>query len=204
MKLTVTQFMTLDGVVDSPAGPDEAPNSGFESAGWLPPYFDEMVTVFVAGIFDLASAFLLGRRTYDEMSAFWPSQEPPEGRDRVELNELPKYVVTSRDGELTWAGSHRVTGDLATAVSALKSEPGEELQVHGSGTLVRSLAAARLVDTYRLLYFPVVLGRGRRLFEDAPPQGLKLTDSAMSDSGVAMLTYDVVGQPQLANETPPT
>lgn len=191
MLLTVTQFMTLDGVVQSPATPDEDTRDGFDLGGWLPPHFDADVADAVSGVFDVADAFLLGRRTYDEMAAYWPSQSPAEGRDRVELNELPKFVATSRDGALTWAGSQRLSGDLVQSVSELKRRPGRELQVHGSASLVRSLAEADLVDVYRLVVVPVVLGRGRRLFDGAPPHSLRLTATRTSGSGAAMLTYDV-------------
>jgi dihydrofolate reductase len=205
MRLTVTQFMTLDGVVQGPGAVEEDPSDGFDLGGWLPPHFDEAVGAYMAEIFEVADEFLLGRRTYDLMAAYWPEQTNPDG-SVFELNALPKHVATTRPDELAWEGSVRIEGDVAAAVAELKRRPGRELQVHGSGTLVRSLMAADLVDAYHLLVFPVALGRGRRLFGDgAPPVGLRLTDSRMSGSGVAMLTYEAAGQPvfgSVLDETP--
>lgn len=207
MRLTVTQFMTLDGVVQGPGAPEEDTSDGFDLGGWLPPHFDEAVGAYMTGIFEVADEFLLGRRTYDLMAAYWPEQPAAEDETAIKLNELPKHIATSRTDELAWQGSARIEGDVAAAVTELKRRPGRELQVHGSGTLVRSLAAADLVDAYHLLLFPVVLGRGRRLFGDGMvPAGLRLTDHRTSGSGVALLTYETVGWPVLGSvlDEPPT
>lgn len=206
MRLTVTQFMTLDGVVQGPGAPEEDPSDGFDLGGWLPPHFDEAVGAYMGEIFQVADEFLLGRRTYDLMAAYWPGQTNPDG-SAFELNALPKHVATAQTDELAWEGSVRLDGDTAAAVAELKRRPGRELQVHGSGTLVRSLMAADLVDAYRLLVFPVALGRGRRLFGDGTaPAGLRLTESRISGSGVAMLTYEAAGGPafgSVLDDTPP-
>lgn len=196
MRLTVTTFLTLDGVMQAPGGPDEDRSGGFDLGGWLPAHFDETVGEFMTGIFERADAFLLGRRTYDIFAAWWPQVTDADDPVGTALNRLPKHVATSRDDELTWSGAQRLGGDLAKAVTELKERPGRELQVHGSGTLAQSLMPAGLIDAYQLLIFPVVLGRGRRLFADGvPPTGLRLVDSRTSGTGVTMVTYENAGAP---------
>ncbi|MCI4064150.1 dihydrofolate reductase family protein [Micromonospora sp. R77] len=194
MRLTLTTFLTLDGVVQGPGSPDEDRTDGFDLGGWVPPHFDEAVGERITGIFEQADAFLLGRRTYDIFAAWWPNVTDPADPVGGRLNNLPKYVATGRDDELTWSGSERLDGDLVKAVTALKEQPGRELQVHGSGRLAQSLMREGLIDAYHLMIFPVVLGRGRRLFADGlPPTGLRLADSRASGSGVTMLTYENAG-----------
>ncbi|MEU1685780.1 dihydrofolate reductase family protein [Micromonospora sp. NPDC005707] len=201
MRLTITTFLTLDGVMQAPGGQEEDRTGGFDLGGWLPPHFDETVGGWMGETFERAEALLLGRRTYDIMAAYWPHvTDPAEGGPDNPLNRLPKYVATTRDDELTWSGSHRLDGDLAAAISELKNRPGGELQVHGSGALARSLMREGLIDTYQLLVFPVVLGRGQRLFADGvPPAGLRLTGTRTSGTGVTMLTYDSTGAPSFGN-----
>ena len=197
MRLTITTFLTLDGVMQAPGGQDEDRSGGFDLGGGLPPHFDETVGGWMGETLGRAEALLLGRRTYDIMAAYWPHvTDPAQGGPDNPLNRLPKYVATTRDDELTWSGSHRLDGDLAAAVTELKNRPGGELQVHGSGALARSLMREGLVDAYQLLVFPVVLGRGQRLFADGvPPAGLRLTGTRTSGSGVTLLTYDSAGAP---------
>ena len=201
MRLTITTFLTLDGVMQAPGGVEEDRSGGFDLGGWLPPHFDETVGGWMGETFERAEALLLGRRTYDIMAAYWPHvTDPAEGGPDNPLNRLPKYVATNRDDELNWSGSHRLGGDLAAAVTELKNRPGGELQVHGSGALARSLMREGLIDTYQLLVFPVVLGRGQRLFADGvPPAGLRLTGTRTSGTGVTMLTYDSTGAPSFGN-----
>ncbi|BCJ62812.1 dihydrofolate reductase family protein [Micromonospora endophytica] len=195
MRLTLTTFLTLDGVMQGPGGPDEDRSGGFESGGWVPPHFDEGLGGYVTEIFGRADAFLLGRNTYDIFAAWWPYADPADPIGAA-LNRLPKYVATNRDDELTWAGSRRLDGDLATAVGALKRQPGRELQVHGCGRLAASLIREGLIDAYHLMIFPVVLGTGRRLFVDGvPPAGLRLVDHRSTAAGVTMLTYHAAGAP---------
>ncbi|MEW2382165.1 dihydrofolate reductase family protein [Micromonospora sp. NPDC047707] len=197
MRLTITTFLTLDGVIQAPGGPDEDRSGGFDLGGWGAPLFDDSLGAYMGEVFTHADGFLLGRRTYDIFAAWWPQVTDPRDPIAGPLNRLPKHVATTRGDELTWPGTQRLTGDLATAVGDLKRRPGRELRVHGSGALAQSLMREGLIDTYRLLIFPVVLGRGRRLFADAvPPAGLWLTDSRTSGSGVTMLTYDHAGAPE--------
>jgi len=195
MRLTTTMFVTLDGVIQAPGGPDEDRAGGFELGGWLPPYFNDEVGDHMVSIFGQVDAFLLGRKTYDIFASYWPHQSGDPISDG--LNRLPKHVVTNRTDELTWKGSQRVDGtNLVEAVTALKAQPGRELQVHGSGKLVGSLQREGLIDTYRLLIFPVVLGTGQRLFADGTvPAALRLTDSRTTATGVTLQTYDAAGRP---------
>lgn len=196
MRLTLTTFLTLDGVMQSPGHPDEDRSGGFDLGGWLAAHSDETVGGYMTELFGQADAFLLGRDTYDIFAAWWPQRADPSDPIGDPLNRLPKHVATNQADELTWSGARRLDGDLASAVAELKRQPGRELQVHGSGALARSLMREDLIDTYRLLIFPVVLGRGRRLFADGvPPAGLRLTDHRASASGVIMLTYDSAGAP---------
>jgi dihydrofolate reductase len=196
MRLTLTTFVTLDGVMQSPGAPQEDPRDGFDLGGWLPPHFDADLGEYMNEVFDQAGAILLGRRTYDTMAAFWPSVTDPANRVATALNKLPKHVVTTTPGALTWPGSVALTGDIAAKVTELKTAPGEELQVHGSGALARWLIGRDLIDTYRLIIFPVVLGRGQRLFADGvPPCGLRLTDNRATSRGVVMCTYQATGRP---------
>ena len=196
MRLTVTTFVTADGVMQSPGAPEEDPRNGFDLGGWLPPYFDEQLGAYMNSVFDDADAILLGRFTYEAMAGYWPNITDPAATLAVALNTLPKHVVTSTLTDLAWNNSVPVTGDIAKAVAELKQAPGRELQVHGSAALVHYLTEHRLVDAYRVLTFPVVLGRGKRLFADgAPPTGLRLTDSQATPSGVVMHTYETAGQP---------
>ncbi|MGN6682144.1 MAG: dihydrofolate reductase family protein [Streptosporangiaceae bacterium] len=196
MRLTATAFVTVDGVMQSPGAPEEDPRDGFDLGGWLPPHFDEQLGEYMNDVLDLADAFLLGRFTYEAMAGYWPNVTDPAVRVGVALNTLPKHVVTSTLKDLTWNNSRPITGKILKEVSALKEQPGRELQIHGSAALVHYLTEHGLIDGYRILTFPVVLGRGKRLFADGvPPSGLKLTDSQATGSGVVMHTYETAGKP---------
>jgi dihydrofolate reductase len=196
MRLTVTAFVTADGVMQSPGAPEEDPRDGFDLGGWLPPYFDEQTGAYMNSVFEDADAILLGRFTYEAMAGYWPNITDPAVTLAVALNTLPKHVVTSTLTDLAWNNSVPVTGDIAKAVTELKQAPGRELQVHGSAALVHHLTGHRLIDAYRVITFPVVLGCGKRLFaEGVPPTGLRLTDSQATPGGVVMHTYETTGQP---------
>jgi dihydrofolate reductase len=196
MRLTVTTFVTVDGVLQSPGAPQEDPRNGFDLGGWLPPYFDDEIGQYTNDVFDQADAFLLGRFTYEAMAGYWPSVTDPAIKVGVALNSLPKHVVTSTLTDLTWNNSTPLTGEIAKEVAALKEAPGRELQVHGSGALVHFLAGNGLIDAHRIITFPVVLGRGQRLFAGGiPPVALRLTDSQTTGRGVVMHTYETAGKP---------
>ena len=190
MRLTATTFLTLDGVMQAPGGPEEDPSDGFEHGGWSFPYADEDFGRLVTGWFAEADAFLLGRRTYEIFAAFWPLVADAGDPVASPLNHLPKYVATRTLHEATWAGTKLLSGDVVEEVRRLKDLPGRELQVHGSGGLLQTLMANDLVDEYRLFVYPVVVGSGRRLFRDgAPPRSLELVESTTTSTGVVVADY---------------
>lgn len=196
MLLTLTTFVTLDGVMQAPGGPEEDRTGGFEQGGWLVPYADDDMGQAMTGFFEEADAFLLGRRTYEIFAGFWPKVTDPNDPIAGRLNNLPKYVPTRTLEEASWAGTTLLKGDLAEEVTELKTKPGRELQVHGSGVLARALMQHGLVDEYRLLTYPVILGAGRRLFADgAKPAALRLVDHRTTSTGVSIDVYQTVGDP---------
>jgi dihydrofolate reductase len=193
-KLVVTTFVTLDGVMQAPGGPEEDPTSGFEQGGWSVSYWDDaMIERMGEGMWGSTSfELLLGRKTYEIFAAHWPHTDDP-GADV--LNAATKHVASRTLDSLEWSNSKLIEGDLATAVTALKAADGPEIQVHGSWDLIQSLLEHRLVDEYRLMIFPVLAGPGKRLFGDATqPAGLELAESAISSTGVVMATYRPVGE----------
>jgi dihydrofolate reductase len=190
MKLTVTTFLSLDGVYQAPGGPEEDRTGGFELGGWSFPYADEDAGRLVVDWFAQADAFLLGRRTYDIFAAYWPLVTDENDPIAGPLNTLPKYVASRTLGSLDWQGAELLDGDVPEAVARLKAQPGRELQVHGSGDLLQTLMAHDLVDVHRLFIHPLVLGGGRRLFRDGlPPRSLKLAEATTTGTGVVVATY---------------
>ncbi|MEU1463864.1 dihydrofolate reductase family protein [Streptomyces sp. NPDC005727] len=196
-KLVSTVFVSLDGVYQAPGGPQEDTSGGFGQGGWSFPYGDDDFGRFVTESFDRAGAFLLGRRTYEIFASYWPRKTDPADPVAGPLNALPKYVVSATLQAPEWSGTTVVSGDLAKEVAALKERTDGELQIHGSGALVRSLLDLRLVDTLHLLTFPVVLGAGRRLFtEGAVPTRFGHTGGRVTSSGVSIQSYDLLGSPE--------
>jgi len=201
MKLTVQTFLTLDGVLQSPGGRDEDPSDGFTHGGWQAPFGDSAIGEFVTELNSHASAFLLGRRTFDIFRGHWPDQTDPDDPIATAINSLPKYVVSTSltEADATWRGAHPdtahlVTGDVVAAVQALKDEPGDELQVWGSGRLLQTLLQHQLVDRFRLMTYPLVLGSGRRLFNDGiTPATLRAVDLTVTDLGIVLGTYEPAG-----------
>lgn len=186
MELTVHTFVTLDGVMQGPGGPEEDTSGGFERGGWVVPFIDDDFGRIVGGWFGRADEILFGRTTYDMMAAFWPQVTDSDDPAATALNGLPKHVVSGTLSDPAWAGT-TVIPDL-DAVARLKERPGRELQVHGSWQLVRALHDAGLVDEYRLMVFPVVLGTGKRLFADgAAASAFTLTGSDVTAAGVTGL-----------------
>lgn len=196
MELTVTTFLSVDGVYQGPGGPDEDRSNGFDRGGWTVPHFDEATGAFMDGVFREVDAFLLGRRTYDIFAAYWPNVTDPDELVADRLNTLPKYVASTTLTDPEWSGTTVLDGDVAAAVRELKARPGRELQVHGSGRLVRFLLEHDLVDRLNLLVFPVLVGAGRRLFpEHGLATGLALTESRTTPSGVTISVYRTAGRP---------
>jgi dihydrofolate reductase len=196
MKLTQTTFITLDGVYQAPGGPTEDVSGGFTHGGWVMPFFDEALGQYMAKIFNEADEFVLGRKTYDIFAGYWPQVTDPDDPIASRLNNLPKHIASTTRTTADWNNSTVIKGDVVEAVSELKKQPGRELQIHGSGALARVLLDAGIVDTMRLIVFPVVLGSGRRLFvEGMTPSGFLPADITSTSGGVIMLTLDLAGQP---------
>jgi dihydrofolate reductase len=193
MRLCVHEFLTLDGVMQGPGAPDEDRSNGFGSGGWLVPYADEDFGRIVDGWFRDAEAILLGRSTYSMMQPYWSEVSDPDSRVATVLNSYPKYVAstTLTEQTATWDNTTLLPDSVLDRVRELKEQPGRELQVHGSWQLVRALHDARLVDVYRLLVFPVVLGEGKRLFEvGTAPSGFVTQSSELTAAGVVSLVLE--------------
>jgi dihydrofolate reductase len=198
MRLTLHTFLTLDGVLQAPGGPDEDRDGGFPYGGWSFPYGDQDFGTAVSGWFDHASAFLLGRKTYEIFASHWPRVTDPGDPIASKLNALPKYVASATLTSADWRNTTLIgSGDLAAEVAKLKEQPGNELQIHGSGGLAQTLIEHDLIDEYRLLIFPVHLGSGKKLFRDgAKAAALRLTHSSTTSTGVIIATYEPAGPAQ--------
>ncbi|MFB9904369.1 dihydrofolate reductase family protein [Allokutzneria oryzae] len=183
-------FVSIDGVVQAPLSADEDRDGGFAQGGWVPPYSDDTVNEFMRKATVGAAGMLLGRRSYEILTAAWAHADDSEPAVAA-MNRMPKYVVTSSAGDLEWQNSHRLDADLAPAVGDLKARTDGDLVVFGAATLIQGLAEHDLVDEYRLLLFPIVLGSGKRMFGDrGHPARFTLTDTVLSPSGVVILTYN--------------
>ncbi|HXG81800.1 MAG TPA: dihydrofolate reductase family protein [Sphingomicrobium sp.] len=191
-KLTAAVFVSLDGVMQAPGGPEEDPTSDFRLGGWVQPLWGEEMGPFeqvIMGDYDL----LLGKRTYDIFAAYWPyNQDNPIGEKFQRIN---KYVLTHSDEPLQWENSYRIAGDTAEAVAELKQSEGRDLLIQGSSQLYPSLLSARLIDRLMLMTFPVLLGHGKRIFDGSEhPGALKLVDHFVSNTGVVMTSYEPAGE----------
>ena len=197
MRLTLHTFLTLDGVMQAPGGPGEDTDGGFEQGGWSFPYGDEDFGAAIDGWFGNAEAFLLGRKTYEIFSSHWPRVTDPDDPIAGKLNALPKYVASTSLEFVAWHNSSLLRGNVADEVAKLKQQPGNELQVHGSGGLAQTLIEHDLVDEYRLLFFPVHLGSGKKLFRDGvKAAALRLTGTSTTSTGVIIATYEPAGSAQ--------
>ncbi|HEX8856629.1 MAG TPA: dihydrofolate reductase family protein [Thermoleophilaceae bacterium] len=186
-ELIVNTFLTLDGVMQAPGGPEEDPSEGFEHGGWSFGYWDGQMEKSMEETMSKPFDLVLGRTTYEIFAAYWPRAEGPAAEP---LNKATKHVASTTLKELDWQNSKLIEGDLPAGVRALKEEDGPELQVHGSANLIQTLLEHGLIDEFRLYIFPVVLGKGKRLFDGgAVPAGLELTHSDVSSTGVIMAIY---------------
>jgi dihydrofolate reductase len=199
MKLTTITQVSVDGVVQGNGGPDENRSGGFERGGWARPLFDSEAMTFVDQVYQRADAFLFGRRTYELFAGYWGVREDLENPIVGALNTKPKYVASNTLTDPKWSDTTVVSGDVATAIGELKAKPGGELQVHGSGTLVRWLLDNQLVDEIALLVCPVVVGQGMRLFPDnGRDMALDLVESRAFPKGITLQVYRPAGRPQYA------
>ncbi|RRS01739.1 dihydrofolate reductase family protein [Glycomyces terrestris] len=200
MKLTTYTQVTVDGVVQGNGGRGENRSGGFDRGGWAIAPFDDEAMEMVDRTYRSADAFLFGRRTYDLFARYWGVMEPGRSPIADALNARPKYVASTTLAAPRWAGTTVLSGDVAAAVRELKSAPGGELQVHGSGTFVRWLLAHGLVDELTLLVCPVIVGQGTRLFpEDGPDLALDLVESRSFPKGIVAQTYRPAGRPVYAD-----
>ena len=190
--LIAITHITLDGVMQSPGGPDEDPRGGFTYGGWITPYWDDTMNTLLNKDMDESFDLLLGRRTYEIFAAYWPhAGDNPIARH---FNTAVKHVATRTLEHLDWANAVRIDGEVEAAVAKLKSADGPDLQIYGSSTLLQTLTAAGLIDEYRLWTFPLVLGRGRRLFEPGTPaSALSLVDSMTFSTGAMLNVYRPAG-----------
>lgn len=201
MKLTTITNVSLDGVMQGLGGADEDRRGGFERGGWALPLFGKDIegTTFVKDVYQRADAFLFGRRTYEIFAGYWGVMEDSGNPIATALNNRPKYVASTTLTGPGWANTTVLSGDLVTAIRELKAKPGGELQVHGSGNLVRWLFDNRLVDEITLLIYPMIIGQGTRLFpESGPDIALDLVDSQVTSKGVTIQVYRPTGRPEYA------
>ena len=204
MKLTTITHVSVDGVMQGLGGPDEDRRGGFERGGWALPLFVDEAATFLDEVFQRADAFLFGRRTYEIFAGYWGVMPDPESNPIAgPLNARPKYVASTTLTDPQWAGTTVLSGDVAAAIGELKAKPAGELQVHGSGDLIRWLLDNQLVDEITLLVCPVVIGQGTRLFPDTGPDvALELMESRSTPKGVTIQIYRPTGRPRYETATP--
>src|SRR5881296_1219658 len=192
-KIAVLSFVTLDGVMQAPGGPDEDPSGNFKHGGWSVGYWDDVMGKVMSEQMGHPYDLLLGRKTYEIFAAYWPKARDVPGADG--LNKARKYVVSKTPRKLDWNNSVLVTGNIPEEIKKLKRQDGPELQVHGSSNLIQTLLKHDLVDEFLLKIFPVTIGHGKRLFGDGTmPAGFKLLESKSSTKGVIVATYGRDGE----------
>ena len=195
MKLTLTEFLSLDGVSQGPGSPDEDTSDGFTRGGWFVPHMDEQFMQLAAQWLGLADALLLGRRTYTNFARDWPQIDDDLFSEK--MNGLPKYVASTTLTSAEWAPSTILSENVAGQVAALKKQDGREIQIHGSADFAQSMLAAGLIDELRLVIAPVVVGEGRRLFPTGgAPAGLRLTSQQSTPGGLSILQFETTGAPR--------
>lgn len=190
-KLTINTFLTLDGVMQAPGGPGEDSSGGFQHGGWSVNYWDDVMGQAMSEYMGKPADLLLGRKTYEIFAAHWPytTEEPA-----ATLNSMKKYVASRTLKSVEWENSVLLQGDAGKAVAKLKEEDGPEIQVAGSANLIQTLLRDRLVDSFQIMMFPLVIGKGKRLFgEGTVPAGMKLAGAKTATTGVLILTYEPAG-----------
>jgi len=193
-KLVVGTFLSLDGVMQAPGGPNEDRDGGFQHGGWLVPYFDEKFGNIMTEWTIRAGAFLLGRKTYEIFAGSWPKATDPADQIATALNTRPKFVASRTLSNVEWHNSFLLKGEVAEEVAKLKAQEGGEIQVHGSGTLLQTLLKHDLVDTLRLWQFPLTIGTGKRLFgQGTIPASFRLVDTQMAATGALLHVYERAG-----------
>ncbi|MFD2053361.1 dihydrofolate reductase family protein [Mesorhizobium calcicola] len=191
-KIIAATFVSLDGVMQAPGGPEEDPVGGFKFGGWTFHYWDEVGGAAMDELFSKPFALLLGRRTYDIFAAYWPYQKDPIADA---FNPATKYVATHRPDTLTWQNTQWLGEDIVAALRRLSQEDGPDLLIQGSADLIQTLLANGLIDEIRLMIFPLVLGKGKRLFgDDAMPAAFRLVKSQTSSTGVVIASYERAGE----------
>lgn len=191
-KLIVNTFLTLDGVMQAPGGPEEDPSGGFAHGGWSVNYWDDQMGQIMDETMGKPFDLVLGRKTYEIFAAYWPHATEEQGAKP--LNDATKHVASRTLRSLDWSKSVLIQGDVGEGIAALKQQDGPELQVHGSANLIQTLMRRNLIDEYHLWTFPVVVGPGKRLFADGTvPSGLNLVDNKVSTTGVVIATYVPAG-----------
>jgi dihydrofolate reductase len=199
MRLTLTQFVTLDGVYQGPGSPDEDPSDGFTRGGWMVPHMDKTFITQAAAWLARADALLLGRRTYEAFANAWPHITDPDDPFTERMNGLPKYVASHTLTDATWSPRTILRGDIAALVAQLKARAGRELQLLGSARLAQALLAAGLIDEVRLVVTPTVLGQGRRLFPtEGPAIGMHVTHNSTTPGGLTILVLDTTSTAEFA------
>ena len=199
MKITITEFVTLDGVSQGPGSPTEDTSGGFTRGGWLVPHLDQRFVQRASEWLDLADGLLLGRRTYEAFARDWPQITDPDDPFTERMNSLPKYVVTDTPIDAAWNPTTVLRGNAVRSIAALKSRPGRELQIHGSARLGCSLLSAGLVDTLRLVVAPTIIGAGRRLLAHPSDSiGLRLLKHEVTPAGLLLLEYETTGASSVA------
>lgn len=192
-RLITTTFVTLDGVMQAPGGPEEDTSEGFEYGGWTVPFWHEKTGEFMGDTMGKPFDLVLGRKTYDIFAGYWPKHEDnPIGKS---FGECTKYVASRSEPKLTWKNSQHIDGDLIEGVKALKQQDGPELQVHGSGNMIQTLLGGDVIDEMRVLIFPVTVGSGKRLFGDgAVGTKFNVTRTEVAPNGVFMAIYEPAGE----------
>lgn len=193
-RIVVVNFQSLDGVIQSVLFPDEDTEGGFDRGGWVPPYVDETVAAEMQDATTKAGGMLLGRKTYETFAKIWPHQSEDD-KAVAAMNRMPKYVASTTLDKGTWANTHILAKNVPEQVAKLKQEDQPDLVVFGSSRLLQTLREHDLVDEYRLLTFPLVLGKGKRMFPDGAPAKLDLVDTKTTGSGVVITTYQAGKRP---------